>query len=115
MTNLFGTAELEIRGTLTRIYWQENGRVIAAVRAPGHRALTVIGDMLEPVEGQEYVFYGQLGPNARRPGEQQLSLAGYRTILPESDAGIYHYLVSVAKWVGPRVADAIVKAFGPNR
>lgn len=104
-------ADIEITAKIRRIFYAENGRVIAQIDAPAFDRLTIVGDMLEPTEGQEYVFCGRLCPNPRYGG-QQLKLTGYRTVLPTTNAGIHRYLTATARWVGSAIANRLITRFG---
>lgn len=113
MSTLFAIAdETTMRATLTKIRWQENGRIIAEVR-DGTRRVSVLGDMIDPKIGEEYEFTGELGFNDRYKSHE-FKFTTYRTILPSSADGIMRYLIDVARWVGPTTAKAIVDAFGTD-
>lgn len=104
-------ADVEVTGTITRIFFEANGFCIAAVDAVGFQKLSVKGNLLNPVEGQEYIFYGKIEEN-RTYGGHTLTFSSYRTVLPREESGIFQYLVSTAKWVGPKTAEALIDAFG---
>ncbi|HSW44085.1 MAG TPA: AAA family ATPase, partial [Phycisphaerae bacterium] len=67
--------------------------------------------MAEPQIGQLYEFSGKVSFNDKFRCHQ-IQFAHYRTILPTDAEGIFSYLVDVARWVGPSIAQAIVKEFG---
>lgn len=105
--------DIEIRAPIRRIIWREGGRVIAAVESAEHGKLSVIGEMVDPAEGCEYVFVGKLGDNPRFRGEKQLKLSSYRTILPATEPGIWRYLTLTMKWVDANEAHVLLGEFGP--
>ena len=90
-----------------------SGVVGGGNRRGGSGEMTVIGDIADPKEGQEYEFEGTVGHNERY-NCPEMKLTSYRTRLPDSAHGIKHYLTNVAKWVGPTVADRLVESFGDD-
>lgn len=99
--------------TIERIRYNENGRVIAQVKAAGHHRLSIIGDMDEPQVGASYIVIGDVKPNEQYGGEE-IRFTAYRSMLPDSAQGIFNYLVDVARWVGPQQARALIKAYGDD-
>lgn len=125
-TALFDTAvELEtLRGTITRVMYNESGRVVAKINvAPESRkapdgsrrpyTMSVLGSMAEPLIGQRYEFSGKVSFNDRFKSHE-IRFDSYRTILPGDRDGIVSYLIDVAKWVGPSHAKALVDAFNSD-
>lgn len=121
-TALFDTAvEVEtLRGTITRVMYNESGRVVARINvAPESRkapdgsrrpyTMSVLGSMAEPMIGQQYEFSGQISFNDRFKS-YEIRFDSYRTILPGDRDGIVSYLIDVAKWVGPTIAKQLVDA-----
>ena len=104
--------DVELRCKLVRVYFAENGYLIAQARGPDGK-ITVKGNMLEPVEGQEYILTGRVKPNDRYGG-LMLEFSTYRSIMPEGKVGIWTYLVEHAKWVGPSIANALLDAYGED-
>ena len=120
--SLFAGPEIQtLRGTIERIMYSENGRLVAKIRTdPTSRAadgkrrpptMTVLGSMAEPTIGQMYEFSGIMDFNDKFCSHE-IRFDSYRTILPSDSAGIMSYLIDVAKWVGPSHARALVDAFG---
>jgi exodeoxyribonuclease V alpha subunit len=111
-----------IRGTISRIVYNDNGRTIARItvhpeyiRKPdGKRRpsmMSVLGSMVEPRIGQLYEFHGV--PETNKYGHQ-LKFESYRTILPTDREGIYSYLIDTGRWVGPSHAKALIDHFGDD-
>ncbi len=121
MPTLFEAIEPTVlRGVITRVVWKGEGRAIVELRQTGGakvgtngQKLSAVGDLLEPAVGQELEFSGELAWNDKYH-QHQLKIATYRTILPTDTDGIARYLIDVAKWVGPHIADQLVKTFGPD-
>lgn len=121
---LFATAaDTEtVRGTVQKIRFQENGRVIAEIGLAteslqdreGKRRpfkMSVLGSMNECNVGQLYEFSGRIEWNDKYK-IHQIKFDSYRTILPSDSAGIMTYLIDVACWCGPSTAKKLVDAFG---
>lgn len=112
-----------VRGTLGRIIYNEHGRVIAKFSPDAawlregtnrtRKISTVLGSMVEPMEGQIYELTGKIDFDERYK-TYQLSFESYRTILPTDRIGIFSYLVDVARWIGPAIAQKIVNSFGDD-
>jgi len=96
-----------IQAAISRITFARDGFIIARIE-PGLE--TILGNMTEPVIGQEYRLTGNW-VNDPRWG-RQFKFTRYVAEIPQSTDGIYRYLVKVAKWVGPAVGRCIVDAFG---
>jgi exodeoxyribonuclease V alpha subunit len=124
MTTALFDADVEVetlRGTITRVLYNESGRVVAKINvAPESRkapdgsrrpyTMSVLGSMAEPMIGQQYEFCGQVSFNGRFKS-YEIRFDSYRTILPGDRDGIISYLIDVARWVGPSHAKALVDAF----
>jgi exodeoxyribonuclease V alpha subunit len=95
-----------IQGVIDRIAFFKNGFVIARL-SDGE---TVKGDMSEPVSGQEYRFQGEWEDNPRYG--RQFKFVSYQAEIPQTEDGIFNYIVDTAKWVGPKRAKEIVEAWG---
>ena len=111
--DLIDTDNSEVEGRIERIFYNQDGYVIAKIANPAFDNLVVAGNMLDPAVGQRFVFYGKLKPNDRYPG-QKLELTGYRSILPSTSGAIYDYLINVAKWVQGPTASKIIEAYGKD-
>jgi len=107
------TETVVLKAALTSVVWRNERRIIAKVKPHGRRETTVIGDMMEPHIGQMYEFTGTWKHNERFGGND-LHFSAYRTILPDDHAGVYHYLVHTAKWIGPETATKLIECFGGN-
>lgn len=103
----------QARAQVTRIIWRADTgpRVILKVKPTKGREFTAIGDMESPKMMQEYEFTGSWKSNPRY-GSTDFHFITFRTILPNSNAGIYSYLVHTAKWIGPKTADELLEKFG---
>ena len=97
---------IAIHVTLDRLTFTRDGFIIARIEG-GH---TVLGNMTDPVIGQEYELTGKWVEDPK--WGSQFKFIRYAAQLPQSPEGIIRYLSRVAKWVGPIVARAIVKQFG---
>lgn len=95
-----------IVGTLAGIRFARDGFVIGQL-AEGE---TILGNMSEPVLGQQYRLMGEWVDDPR--WGRQFKFQRYQAEIPQSTDGIYRYLVKVAKWVGPVVGRRIIDAFG---
>jgi exodeoxyribonuclease V alpha subunit len=71
---------------------------------------SVLGNMVEPVMGQEYRLLGKWKKHATYGW--QFSFSAYIPVTPSDRNGILRYLTRVAKWVGPKTARAIVDKYG---
>ena len=100
-----------IRAVLERVVWSNERRIIGIAQPHNRREISVIGDMIEPKTGQLYEFSGHWKHNERY-GKFDLHFYSYRTVLPTDSQGIYHYLVRVAKWVGPETAETLIERYG---
>ena len=95
-----------VTGVINRIRYHEGGFLIAGLSTGD----TVVGNMLEPLEGQEYEFHGKWEEHARFG--KQFKFQQYTAQLPKSTDGIIRYLVRVAKWVKTTRARKIVDLYG---
>jgi exodeoxyribonuclease V alpha subunit len=105
-----------IKATIERIIWRApdgGDRVILSIKPHGRRPFSAIGNMTTPHEGQEYEFTGDWKFNPRY-NRRDLHFFTYRTVMPEDHAGIYHYLVHTAKWIGPETATKLCETFGDD-
>ena len=95
-----------LNGILSHIHFHKNGFLIGRLDS----GEAILGDMEAPCPGQEYRFRGDWTDNPKFG--RQFKFFSYQTEIPPTTDGIYRYLVKVAKWVGPKVGDAIIEAFG---
>jgi exodeoxyribonuclease V alpha subunit len=95
-----------LTGTLEFVKFHRNGFLIGQLDSGD----TILGDMLEPCEGQKYRFTGEWVDNPR--WGKQFKFARYQAEIPPTTDGIYRYIVRTAKWVGPKVGRDIIKFFG---
>lgn len=110
------TESLKLTVTIERVAWEQNGRIIAKAKTddpsiPQHDELSIIGDMANPIIGASYELHGKLSDNERFGGKQ-FEFTAYTTKLPETKAGIFHYLVDTAMHVGQKLATDIIEAYG---
>ena len=104
--------ELQMRGSLFKVIYHnnENGYLIALFKAGG-KAISVVGNMLEPRIGDEYELTGRWTVHAKY-GEQ-FKFESADLIPPTTLHGIEEYLSSgLIKGIGPHLAARIVKQFG---
>jgi exodeoxyribonuclease V alpha subunit len=95
-----------LSGVLQLVKFHKNGFLIGQL-ATGE---VVLGDLLEPCEGQDYRFSGDWTEHPQ--WGRQFKFVRYQAELPQTTDGIYRYITRTARWVGPKVGRAIVKAFG---
>ncbi len=95
-----------LTGTLADIRFSKNGFLIGNLES----GETVLGNMSEPVLGQEYSLSGDWVDDPR--WGRQFKFQRYAAETPKDAEGIYLYLVRVCRWVGPHVGRQIVKQFG---
>jgi exodeoxyribonuclease V alpha subunit len=94
-----------MRGILTDIKFQRDGFLIGAL-AGGE---TVLGNLTEPLLGQEYLLTGEWIDTPR--WGRQFKFQHYRIELPQDTDGICRYITR-ARWVGHKTARQMVKSFG---
>lgn len=97
-----------LAGTLTRKMYHEGGFLIGKLDTGD----TVVGNILEPLEGQEYKFEGEWGEHPKFG--RQFKFSRYTSCLPQTNAGIARYLSRVAKWVDTVRARKIVDLYGKD-
>lgn len=111
-----GTVTLD--GVLERITFanEETGYTIARVappRADGDDLLTVVGPLLGAQPGESLRMHGRWTTHPKYG--RQFELHSYRTVLPATVQGVRRYLGSgLIKGIGPKLAERIVDAFGPD-
>jgi exodeoxyribonuclease V alpha subunit len=97
---------IAIQAVISQITFSREGFIIARIEPRE----TILGNMTNPVIGQEYRLTGKWVDDPRFG--RQFKFTRYVAEIPQSTDGIYRYLVKVAKWVGPAVGRCIVDAFG---
>lgn len=102
-----------VKAVLERIVWRKDRYIIGIAKPDGRRPIGVLGNMADPQEGQLYEFTGRWQRNDRF-NKWDLHFSTYRTILPNDDQSIYHYLVRTAKWVGPETAEKLIARYGAD-
>ena len=72
--------------------------------------LAGLGKMFRPEVGMNYVLHGKYSIHPRFG--RQFNFDRYEVIKPKDTNGIFRYLVRVAKYVGPAVADRLIETYG---
>lgn len=105
---------VDLSGQIERITYAnpENGYTIAQLKVKGgHRVVTVVGNLMEPMPGEIMEFQGRWKIHPKY-GEQ-FEVEQYRTTVPSTVHGIKKYLGSgLIKGIGPVMAERIVDRFG---
>ena len=96
----------EVRGTIELIKFFENSFLIAVL----DNGLTIKGSMIEPQQGIEYTFQGNLHNDPK--WGRQFNFTGYQTNTPTSEGAVLYYLSHNAKWIGPAVARKAYDLYG---
>jgi len=106
---------VQIDGLLGQVVWRkEGGRfVIARFTLTDGRACSVKGDLAVPCEGARYKLSGRWSDHPRFG--RQFSFESYESEKPTDAGAVRGYLKATCKWIGPRVAEAILAAFGETR
>jgi len=106
--------QVEVKGQVERITYanEENGYVIAKIKAPGrHDLITIVGNLFTITPGELLRLVGHWEHHAKY-GEQ-LKVHSYESVLPATVRGIERYLGSgMIKGIGPIMAQRLVSAFG---
>ena len=111
-----------LTGILGRVKWHENGYLIAEVEVepeeePGGAkarlpwTASVKGNCLAPQVGARYVFQGAWVQDGKWGSTFRFD--EYEVALPTEVGAIRDYLLR-AKWIGPKVAETIVAAYGES-
>lgn len=105
---------IEIRGQIERVtyYNEENGYIIARIRAEGRTGLvTIVGSIPGLSPGEVLTLKGEW-QNHPKYG-QQFRVFSHETAIPATVAGIERYLSSgMIKGIGPVMARRLVSRFG---
>ena len=112
MTPLPKTQEHSLRGTLYKIIFtnNENGYLIGALKT-AEGTISIVGYMLEPREGDEYIVSGSWTTHPKYG--KQFQFTTYEIKEPTTLHGVEEYLASgLIHGVGPAIASRIVKKFG---
>ena len=98
-----------INATLTSIRFQDRdtGFIIGTFR--GEKEFAALGSIVGPEIGLEYKLYGEWSNDPK--WGRQYKFSNYETIAPKSTDGIFRYLVKVAKWVGPKIGQALIDQY----
>ena len=98
-----------INATLTNIRFQnrDTGFVIGTFR--GEKEFAGLGSIVGPEIGMEYKLYGEWSNDPK--WGRQYRFTNYEVVAPKSTDGIYRYLVKVAKWVGPKIGQALIDQY----
>ena len=96
-----------INATLTHIRFQnrETGFLIG-IFLQGRQEFAALGSMVGPEVGMDYTLSGEWVENEKFG--RQYKFVNYEVVAPKSTDGIYRYLVKVARWVGPKVGQALI-------
>lgn len=100
-----------VKAVIKKIRWQNGTRIIAEGQTSDGRKISMIGNMAEPMLNQTYEFNGNWKKDEKY-GTWTMNFFSFRSIIPNDNAGIYHYLVRVGSWVGPETANKLIEAFG---
>ena len=102
----------EITCQINRVIWRApNSRFsILAIRI-GERDETALGDIADPVPGETLCCWGSWEDDKKGRG-RQFKFTRFQRVLPCTADTILHYIVKVAKWVGPKVGQRIVEIYG---
>lgn len=74
--------------------------------------ITALGSIVSHQVGMEYKLIGKWVENQKFG--RQLKFDRHETILPQSEDGIFKYLVRVCKHVGPSIGNNLVDQYGKN-
>lgn len=103
-----------ITGILVEIRYQnyDDGFIIASFTSSKDSFLifTATGNILDARRGQEYKLFGKWVDHPRYG--RQFKFDNYQAVLPQQEDGIYIYLVRTAKWIGPTIAERLIKRYG---
>lgn len=96
---------------LQRIVFKNNdsGFLIGAFMEESGKNVSALGNLLNPETGMDYKLYGKWITNKKYGKQFQFEF--YEVIKPKSTAGIFRYLVRIAKWVGPSVGERLVTKY----
>lgn len=75
---------------------------------------TIKGEMLRPVEGEPYRFYGEWKPQKNRNGETAFEFHSYEAVIERSVGGQEQYLAAHVDGIGRVKAAALAEHFGPD-
>ncbi len=98
-----------ITGPLASIRFQSDEGFLIATLEDG---TAIKGDMSSPKVGAVYSLEGKWTTDPK--WGRQFRFDSYRADLPSAPGAIAQYLCANAKWIGPKVASDIVKAYGPD-
>jgi exodeoxyribonuclease V alpha subunit len=104
--------QLTIRGTLHKVIFSnnENGYLIGLMKT-SEGTVSVVGYMIDPREGEEYVVTGAWTTHPKYG--KQFQFESYEVKEPTTLHGVEEYLASgLIHGVGPALAQRIVKKFG---
>ena len=107
------TEPISIIATLKKILFFRDNFLISNFAYEDKRGLFIAkGVMDRPESGMVYKLRGNWG-NHPKYGEQ-FSFLWFELMQPQDTEGIFKYIVSVCKWVGPTVASHIVEKYGDD-
>jgi exodeoxyribonuclease V alpha subunit len=72
--------------------------------------LSALGDMRDPLEGEGVRFFGEYTSNPK--WGRQFKFIRFERMAPVGTKAVRDYIVRIAKWVGPKVGDQIIAAYG---
>ncbi|MDX9789046.1 MAG: helix-hairpin-helix domain-containing protein [Desulfobacterales bacterium] len=101
-------------GSLKKIIFKkiDTGFLIGSFSDESGKEFVAIGTMVNPEEQMAYKLTGTW-VKTERYGEQ-FKFNWYEVKRPDDVEGIYRYLVRITKWVGPKVANALLKQYGDD-
>lgn len=98
----------EIIGAISKITYERDGFVIAHLA----NGPAIKGNMLKPLIGAEYRFFGTHELHARFG--DTFKFTKYESLAPTSPKALLAYLGETASWIGPAIAKRIVDQFGAD-
>lgn len=105
-------------GTLSRIHYHKpspwNIAGVPFLIGRLDTGVTIKGELLKPVEGERYRFWGEFRPQKQRPGEFAFEFDSYEVLIDETVDGVSRYLAEYVAGIGPTKAKAIVEHFGTD-
>jgi len=99
-----------VQAELTNIRFKNDDGFLIGQFTSEDSSFAGLGKMFKPEKGMDYLLHGQYSEHPTFGN--QFKFDHYEVVKPKNTAGIYRYLVRVARLVGPAVADRLIEAFG---
>ena len=106
---MFDTVQ-SVEATLTGIRFSGDNNFIIGMFTNDKGDFGGLGSMFRPEIGMDYKLFGEWSTHAQYG--PQVKFVRYEAIQPCDTAGIYKYVVRIAKWVGPSIGDQLVETYG---